>query len=123
MLCEQRDVLCVLGKAAAHAEEAKLRGRVNARARCQKPTPTTPSQQFAAPSLLTHPALATLRSAASRAMGSPPPPSPPLFSWGVASSAFQIEGAARVGGKGASIWDTFSHTPGKVRKEPGCERP
>jgi beta-glucosidase len=41
-------------------------------------------------------------------------PFPPDFNWGVATSAFQIEGAARADGKGASIWDTFSHTPGKV---------
>ncbi len=39
---------------------------------------------------------------------------PPSFTWGVATSAFQIEGAATTDGKGPSIWDTFSHTPGKV---------
>jgi len=39
---------------------------------------------------------------------------PPSFSWGVATSAFQIEGGATADGKGPSIWDTFSHTPGKV---------
>jgi beta-glucosidase len=39
---------------------------------------------------------------------------PPSFTWGVATSAFQIEGAAAEDGKGPSIWDTFSHTPGKV---------
>ncbi|NRR34246.1 beta-glucosidase [Oxalobacteraceae bacterium] len=39
---------------------------------------------------------------------------PPSFTWGVATSAFQIEGAAAIDGKGPSIWDTFSHTPGKV---------
>lgn len=39
---------------------------------------------------------------------------PPSFRWGVATSAYQIEGAARDGGRGPSIWDTFSHTPGKV---------
>jgi len=39
---------------------------------------------------------------------------PPSFFWGVATSAFQIEGAASADGKGPSIWDTFSHTPGKV---------
>ena len=40
--------------------------------------------------------------------------SPPLFDWGVASSAYQIEGAWNADGKGPSIWDAFSHTPGKV---------
>jgi beta-glucosidase len=39
---------------------------------------------------------------------------PPDFQWGVATSAYQIEGAAHQGGRGPSIWDTFSHTPGKV---------
>ncbi len=39
---------------------------------------------------------------------------PPSFTWGVATSSFQIEGAATADGKGPSIWDTFSHTPGKV---------
>ncbi len=37
------------------------------------------------------------------------------FSWGVATAAFQIEGAARSDGRGESIWDRFCHTPGKVR--------
>ena len=41
----------------------------------------------------------------------------PLFDWGVASSAYQIEGAWNLDGKGPSIWDAFSHTPGKVRRE------
>jgi beta-glucosidase len=39
---------------------------------------------------------------------------PADFQWGVATSAYQIEGAARTGGRGPSIWDTFSHIPGKV---------
>ena len=39
---------------------------------------------------------------------------PSTFTWGVATSAFQIEGGATADGKGPSIWDTFSHTPGKV---------
>jgi beta-glucosidase len=39
---------------------------------------------------------------------------PADFTWGVATSAFQIEGAAAIDGKGPSIWDTFSHTPGKI---------
>ncbi|GAB3810563.1 GH1 family beta-glucosidase [Tessaracoccus terricola] len=39
---------------------------------------------------------------------------PPGFVLGSATAAFQIEGAAREDGRGPSIWDTFSHTPGKV---------
>ena len=39
---------------------------------------------------------------------------PAEFRWGVATAAYQIEGGAGEGGRGASIWDTFSHTPGLV---------
>jgi beta-glucosidase len=40
---------------------------------------------------------------------------PDGFLWGVATAAYQVEGAVREDGRGVSIWDTFSHTPGKVR--------
>ena len=39
---------------------------------------------------------------------------PPNFLWGAATSSYQIEGAANTDGRGVSIWDTFSKTPGKV---------
>jgi len=39
---------------------------------------------------------------------------PKDFIWGVAASAYQIEGAWNEDGRGVSIWDTFSHLPGKV---------
>ena len=39
---------------------------------------------------------------------------PDEWVWGASTAAYQIEGAVREGGRGPSIWDTFSHTPGKV---------
>jgi beta-glucosidase len=39
---------------------------------------------------------------------------PDDFRWGFAASAYQIEGAVKEDGRGPSIWDTFSHTPGKT---------
>lgn len=39
---------------------------------------------------------------------------PADFVIGSATASYQIEGAAREDGRGPSIWDTFSHTPGKV---------
>jgi beta-glucosidase len=34
--------------------------------------------------------------------------------WGAATAAYQIEGAVREDGRGQSIWDVFSHTPGAI---------
>ncbi len=52
----------------------------------------------------------------------PPSPSIPTnrttfpanFVWGVATSAYQIEGSSRADGKGRSIWDSFSHQPDRI---------
>ena len=41
-------------------------------------------------------------------------PFPRNFKWGTATSSYQIEGAPTVGGKGPSVWDTFSHIEGKI---------
>ena len=50
---------------------------------------------------------------------------PPDFLWGAATAAFQIEGSTTVDGRGASIWDTFAATPGKVLAgdtgDPACD--
>ncbi|HXH95645.1 MAG TPA: family 1 glycosylhydrolase, partial [Gaiellaceae bacterium] len=40
---------------------------------------------------------------------------PEGFVWGVATAAYQTEGAVEADGRGPSIWDTFCRTPGKVR--------
>jgi beta-glucosidase len=39
---------------------------------------------------------------------------PSDFVWGCATASYQIEGAVKEDGRGATIWDTFSHTPGRV---------
>ncbi|MEV4837145.1 GH1 family beta-glucosidase [Nonomuraea sp. NPDC049486] len=38
-----------------------------------------------------------------------------MFLWGTATAAYQIEGAADEGGRGPSVWDTFSREPGRTR--------
>ena len=39
---------------------------------------------------------------------------PAGFLWGTATASYQVEGAVAEDGRGPSVWDTFSHTPGKV---------
>jgi beta-glucosidase len=50
---------------------------------------------------------------------------PTDFAWGVATASFQIEGSTKADGRGASIWDTFAATPGRVANgdtgEPGTD--
>jgi beta-glucosidase len=43
------------------------------------------------------------------------PKFPDSFYWGTGTSSYQIEGAWNDDGKGPSIWDTYAHTPGKIK--------
>ncbi|MBN1558093.1 MAG: beta-glucosidase [Lentisphaerae bacterium] len=44
------------------------------------------------------------------------------FLWGVATAAYQVEGAVREDGRGPSIWDTFAHAPGKIANGENADR-
>ena len=63
-------------------------------------------------------ALSTLSPYASAQTGTPTPPTarefPQGFLWGSATAAYQVEGAVNEDRRGPSIWDTFSHMPGKT---------
>jgi beta-glucosidase len=65
-----------------------------------------------APAALTN--LATSASAQTSQSASPTRSFPQGFLWGSATASYQVEGAVNEDGRGPSIWDTFSHTPGKT---------
>jgi len=49
-------------------------------------------------------------------------PFPKGFVWGTATSSYQIEGAVNEDGRGPSIWDTFSHTAGRIADHSNGDR-
>jgi beta-glucosidase len=65
-----------------------------------------------APAALTN--LAIPASAQTAQSASPARSFPPGFLWGSATASYQVEGAVNEDGRGPSIWDTFSRTPGKT---------
>ena len=46
---------------------------------------------------------------------------PEGFLWGTATASYQIEGAVKEDGRGQSIWDTFAHTPGKIKNDQNAD--
>jgi beta-glucosidase len=73
--------------------------------------------RLAGSAILAPTALSTLAPSAS-AQTAPTAPAarsfPKGFLWGSATASYQVEGAVHEEGRGVSIWDTFSHTPGKT---------
>ncbi len=73
-------------------------------------------RNFMAAGLGTGAALAAIpgKAMAAAAMQSDNVAFPADFLWGCATASYQIEGAVKDDGRGATIWDVFAHTPGRV---------
>jgi beta-glucosidase len=61
------------------------------------------------------PALISFKNPVSQAANITERTFPEGFLWGTATAAYQVEGAANEDGRGTTIWDTFSHIPGKIK--------
>ena len=97
------------------AASCRARSRADARRRGPAAAASAPLHPFLPPT----PSLPTVDLHDPHGSASMPEPAtpvtfPPAFLWGAATSAYQIEGAVREDGRTPSIWDTFSHTPGKT---------
>lgn len=80
-----------------------------------KPLPTLFGRKNAlAAELQAEAAIAARRAAEAEEREPPVRKFPRTFVWGTGSSAYQVEGAFLDEGKGLSIWDAFTHAPGKV---------
>ncbi|NLF32633.1 MAG: beta-glucosidase [Planctomycetes bacterium] len=89
----------------------------------RRPPPDRPTDRLAAPGavvqagVLTPPGrglAAAVHSAAVTSTKEPDVSFSSDFVWGAATASYQIEGGFDADGKGLSVWDVFTHTPGKI---------
>ncbi|CAE8724562.1 unnamed protein product, partial [Polarella glacialis] len=121
-------VLLLSRSVAALRASARRRRRVQRRAHAGDQRPQTPEsvsrrQGFvtvasrglaAGAPLMAHQPLAVAEGLAAAGVAEDWRRFPASFQWGVATSAFQVEGSPSAGGKGPSIWDSFSHIKGNI---------
>jgi len=72
--------------------------------------------------MMTAPALSQVSPANPAPASATPASFPSGFIWGTATSSYQVEGAVNEDGRGPSIWDTFSHTAGKIADHSTADR-